>query len=111
MKYLPFNKFRFDPRKYYTIFIEIGIIISLLVFIIATKIPINTAEKIDFQQLTEQETVVIEDAIQTKQLESPAAPPPPQVPIEVPNSEIIEEPILNISADINFDEPLHIPPA
>ena len=110
MKYSTFNKFRFDPRKYYTIFIELGIIASLLVFIIATKIPISTAEKVDFQQLPEQETVVITDAIQTKQPELPAAPPPPMVPIEVPNSEIIEEQILNLSADISFDEPLDIPP-
>lgn len=36
----------------------------------------------------------MEEAIQTKQIETPPPPPRPPVPVEVPNDEIIEDEIL-----------------
>lgn len=98
-----------DLRKYYTIFFEAGLIISLLIFIGLTKIHIQPAEKqeVVFQ---DQEIVEMEEIIQTKQQERVPPPPRPPVPVEVPNDEIIEDFEIEIDAELNFRSDGHLPP-
>jgi protein TonB len=98
-----------DLRKYYTIFLQLGIIAVLLIFIVAMKVEF-ISEKQEVDLIDEQEVTEMEDIIQTKQEEKPPPPPPPEVPVEVPNDEIIEDQNININADINLDEPLEMPP-
>ena len=105
-----FNKSRFDPKKYYTIFFELGVICSLLIFIVATKIQLQPSTEVDTRTFDKQEIVTVEETIQTEQPERPPAPPVPRVPVAVPNSEIIEDEILSIDADFSYNEPLDIPP-
>ncbi|MDZ7683051.1 MAG: TonB family protein [Fodinibius sp.] len=57
----------------------------------------------------EQEVVKMEDVTQTKQEEKPPPPPAPQVPVEVPNDEIIEDQDININADLQMDQKLEMP--
>ncbi len=98
-----------DLRKYHTLFLEIGLIAVLLIFIVAMRVDFYPKEKkIIFTQ--QQEIFQMEDVIQTKQVDRPPPPPQPPVPIEVPNDKIIEEEILDFSADLNFDEQLELPP-
>lgn len=97
-----------DLRKYYTVFMELGLVVVLLIFIVAMKVDF-ASEKQKVDLIDEQEVVKMEDVIQTKQKETPPPPPRPQVPVEVPNDEIIEDQNLDISADINMDEPLQMP--
>lgn len=52
----------------------------------------------------------MEEVIQTQQEETPPPPPEPQVPVEVPNDEIIEDQEINLDADMNMNEPLDMPP-
>lgn len=109
MKY-PKNIFKRHLKEYYTIFLETGMILTLLSFIALTNIklqPANHSEELTFNN---QEIVEMEEIVATKQPESPPQPPRPAVPIEVPNSEIIEDEVLAIDAEINFDQPLEIPP-
>lgn len=101
---------KFDLRKYYTIFLETGMIITLLSFIVMMNIHLRPAEQDGITAFSSQEIVEMEEIQQTKQEEKPPSPPRPAVPVEVPNSEIIEEEIINIDAEIDFDESLHIPP-
>ncbi len=64
-----------DLKEYYTIFLEIGLIGSLLIFLVATNVDMRaTSEEIEYNQ--SQEVVSMEDIVQTKQLESvpPASP-------------------------------------
>ncbi len=98
-----------DLRKYYTVFWQLGLVVVLLIFIVAMKVDfISEQENTDLTD--EQEVTEMEEVIQTKQEEEPPPPPRPQVPVEVPNDEIIEDQNININADMNLDEPLEMPP-
>lgn len=98
-----------DLRKYYTIFFELGLIVTLLVFIVAAKVNLTGNQQvIDFTE--EQEIVQMEEVIQTKQEEKPPPPPRPPVPVEVPNDEILEDEILDINADLDLGQALDLPP-
>ncbi len=98
-----------DLRKYYTIFFQVGLIITLMVFIGLTRISITSSERAEFI-IAEQEIVEMEEIIQTKQ--QPPVPPPPRppVPVAVPNDVIIEDIDINIDAELDFMSDGHLPP-
>lgn len=97
-----------DLRKYYTIFFEVGLVLVLLIFIVAMRVEWrNTGENMDLTD--EQEVVDMEEVIQTEQEEKPPPPPRPQVPVEVPNDEVIEDQDINLDADMELDERLEPP--
>lgn len=98
-----------DLRKYYTIFLEVGLIVTLLVLIGAVKVNL-TSKKQDVKLTEEQEVVKMEEVIQTKQVEKPPPPPRPPVPVEVPNDEIVEDDIINLDAELDLDAPIDLPP-
>ena len=57
-----------------------------------------------------QEIVMMEEVVQTQHEKIPPLPPRPQVPVEVPNDEVIEELALNLDSEINMDQKLRLPP-
>ncbi len=98
-----------DRRNYYTVFLEIGMAAVLLIFIVAMKVEfVSEPPKTDLT--TEQEVTEMEDIVQTKQEETPPPPPKPQVPVEVPNDEVIEDQNIELNAEMSMDEPLEMPP-
>lgn len=101
---------KFDLKKYYTLILEVGIILSLSFTIAIMKINIKPRGDEGITIAATQEIIEMEDITQTKQQQRPPAPPRPAVPVEVPNSEIIEDEIIYIDAELIFDEPLTIPP-
>lgn len=103
------KKTKVDLRNYYTLFWELGLLLVLIVFLVATKIDLRTVNK-EVDLVQEQEVVQMEDIVQTKQEEVPPPPPRPQVPVEVPNDEIIEDTDIALDADFNMDQPLEMPP-
>lgn len=103
------KKSKADLKKYYTIFWELGLIAALLIFIAAAKVNLHSP-KSDVDLTNEQEVVEMEEVIQTKQIEKPPPPPRPPVPVEVPNDEVLEDQVINIDAELNFDDPLDLPP-
>lgn len=98
-----------DLRKYYTLFLQFGLIVALVSFIVAMRMDIR-AEQSDVNLIQEQEVIEMEEVIQTQQQEQPPPPPRPQVPVAVPNDEIIEDVEINLDADLNMDQPLEMPP-
>ena len=98
-----------DLRKYYTVFLELGLVVVLIIFIAAMKVDFRSAAQ-DTDLTEEQEVVEMEEIERTKQEEKPPPPPRPQVPVEVPNDEIVEDQDINLDAEINLDEPLDMPP-
>ncbi len=98
-----------DLRNYYTVFLQLGMVAVLLVFIVAMKVEF-VAEQPNTDLTEEQEVTQMEDIVQTKQEETPPPPPRPQVPVEVPNDEIIEDQNINLDAEMSLDEPLEMPP-
>lgn len=98
-----------DLRSYYTVLLELGLLVALVIFIVAVRVEIRS-EAPEEIQLSEQEIVEMEEIVQTRQMETPPPPPRPPVPVEVPNDEIIEDIDINIDADLALDGPLNLPP-
>lgn len=105
-----FNRiFPNDLKRYYTVLLEVGTIGSLLLFIGLTNLDLNTSDEGYLPEISKQDVISMEDMTQTEHLDQPPAPPVPKVPVEVPNSTVIEDEVLDISAEIDFDQPLEIP--
>jgi len=98
-----------DLRNYYTVFLQLGLIVALAIFILAVKVDL-TGESPEEYTLDEQEVVEMEEVIQTEQIETPPPPPRPPVPVEVPNDEIIEDVNIDINADFDINDRLEMPP-
>lgn len=98
-----------DLRNYYTVILEFGLILALVVFIGAIKMDLHSAAP-DEYTIEEQEIVEMEEIEITKHIETPPPPPRPPVPVEVPNDEIIEDVDINIDAELSLDGPLSAPP-
>ena len=98
-----------DIETNYTINLEIGFVIALLVLIAIFRVPLNPKSTVKFQQ-TQQETVKMEDVVQTKQAERPPPPPVPPVPVAVPNDAIISDSPVDLNSELNLNAPLNLPP-
>ncbi|MCC5943181.1 MAG: energy transducer TonB [Balneolaceae bacterium] len=98
-----------DLRNYYTVFLELGLLITLVVFIVAVRIDITSLGPEEIV-LDEQEVVEMEEIIQTRQIETPPPPPRQPVPVEVPNDEIIEDVDIDIGGDLDLGGSLSMPP-
>lgn len=99
----------FDLRKYHTIFLQIGLLITLMIFIGVTKIQINPSGEAEYE-VSEREIVQMEEIIQTRQEQVVPPPPRPQVPVAVPNDEIIEDVEITINADFSYSDDFMAPP-
>lgn len=98
-----------DLRSRYPVIAEIGLIVSLVLLIVAFRVQYSPETEFE---IPEQKQVVVEmeEIEQTQQIEKPPPPPRPPVPIEVPNDEVLEDEVLDIDAEIDFDEPVEVPP-
>jgi protein TonB len=111
-KYRKFSAYRkpeIDLRKYYTLFFEVGLIITLMVFIGLTRINFGPSGEQEYALQT-QEVVEMEEIIQTQQQKTVPPPPRPPVPVEVPNDVIIEDIDIDIDAELNFSSDGYLPP-
>ncbi|MGM0506665.1 MAG: energy transducer TonB [Bacteroidota bacterium] len=98
-----------DLRKYYTVFYQVGLVLTLLMFIIAMRLDLRSGEDEEYAA-EEQEIVEMEEVIQTEQIETPPPPPRPPVPQEVPDDEVIEDVDYDVDAEMDLDGPLDLPP-
>lgn len=96
-------------RDYYTIFLEIGLIITLLIFILIVRIEFNLSTQQEYV-VDVQEEVEIEEIVRTTQAIKVPPPPRPPVPVAVPDHEIIEDIEINIDAELDFAASAYIPP-
>jgi protein TonB len=99
-----------DLRKRYPLYVQVGLIASLVILIGAFKV--NFSPDSDFQVVqVEQEIVQMEEILQTKQVEKPPPPPKPPVPIEVPDDEVLEDEDLDLDVSLELDEEIvNLPP-
>ena len=99
-----------DLRSRYPIYVQIGLIASLLILIAAFNINFNPDSGFEVVQV-QQEIVQMEEIQQTKQIEKPPPPPKPPVPIEVPDDEVIEDEDLDLDVTLELDEEIvNLPP-
>lgn len=100
-----------DLKQNYLIRLEIGFVLSLLIFIAAVKMNIQPSGDGDTYVVDRQEEVFMEEIVQTKQELKAPPPPRPKIPVEVPNDEIIENEIIDIDAELDLDsEAMELPP-
>ncbi|SHL07865.1 energy transducer TonB [Rhodothermus profundi] len=99
-----------DLRKRYPLYIEIGLVVTLLLLIVAFRVEWRPKQEIQFV-MEEQEVVQMEEIIQTKQEVKPPPPPRPPVPVEVPDETMLEEEDLNLDAALDINEAItNVPP-
>ncbi len=99
-----------DLHSRYPLYIEIGLIVALLALIVAFNVEWRANDEFVIPD-QEQEVVAIEEVEQTKQIERPPPPPRPQVPVEVPDDEVLEDATIDLNAELDLDaEPTAPPP-
>lgn len=102
------NKLR-GRKGLYQATVEASLAVALILLLVAFKLDFRPeAEFLIAPEV--QEVAVLEEIEQTQQIEKPPPPPRPPVPVEVPNDEVLEEDVLALDAEIDFDEPADIPP-
>lgn len=109
MRLLNLKKPSADISSYYTIYLEIGMIITLLGMITLFKLDFQTEVK-ELQFEVRDEVIAIEEIVQTEQINRPPPPPRPPVPVEVSNDVFVEDIELNLDAELNLDQVLDVPP-
>jgi periplasmic protein TonB len=98
-----------DIHRFYRVKIQVGLIISLLAFIILFRV--NISFENEFEIFTyEQETIEMEEIIQTEHTQPPPPPPRPPVPVAVPNDAIIDEDVMLFDSEFLMDEAFELPP-
>lgn len=97
-----------DLRSKYTRFLEIGLIVSLALLIVAFKFfPKFEKKKGEIQAV--QELVNVEDIVHTKQENRPPPPPKPPIPIEAPSDNVLEDIEIG-STEIDLTSQIESPP-
>ena len=91
-----------DLQSTHGIFLKLGTITSLLIFIVLFRIDLSTETEFEIT-VVEQDVVTVEDVVMTRQHEMPPPPPRPSVPVEVTNDAVIEDEFLDFSTEIDFD--------
>lgn len=109
MRLLNLKKPSADLSAYYTIYLEVGMIVVLLSLITIFKVDFQTEVK-ELEFNMRDEVIAIEEIVQTEQITRPPPPPRPPVPVEVPNDLAIEEYELNLDASLDLQEALELPP-
>lgn len=100
-----------DLKQGYLIRMELGVILSLLIFITAVKVDIRPNQDKELIAVATQEEVFVQEIIQTKQEQKAPPPPRPVVPIEVPNDEVIEDEVIDLDAELDLDASvMELPP-
>ena len=97
-----------DLKNYYTVFLQVGLVLTLLICIGVVKLD-WVSEAPEVIVLDEQEIVEMEEIIQTRQIETPPPPPRQPVPVEVPNDQIIEDVTIDIG-ELDLGGSLDMPP-
>jgi protein TonB len=92
-------------RNKYPLFVEAGLVVSLVLLIVAVRVDIQTGQSFEVQ-MEEQEVVDMEEIQQTEQETEPPPPPKPPVPVEVPNNEVIENDDVDFDSSLDLDDRL-----
>jgi len=98
-----------DHKKNYNLHFQIGLIISLSIFLVVFNLTIKSdAQTMIMLELPEE--IMMEEVVQTKQVITPPPPPRPPIPIEVPNDEVIDDDIVALDLEFDLDGPMDLPP-
>lgn len=100
----PWKKAGLDYRSFYPLKLQAGLALALLLVIGAVNAPLRPRGSEVEYTLADQEVILLEEIVQTRQNQPPPPPPRPPVPIEVPNDVILENDELGLDATLDVDE-------
>jgi len=95
-----------DLRKQYPLFVQVGLVVSLLLLVVAFRVNLDTGQSFQVN-MQQQEVVEMEEIQQTEQETKPPPPPKPPVPVEVPNNEVIENEDVDFDSSLDLNESLN----
>jgi protein TonB len=96
-------------RSEYTIYLELGFIIALSLMIVMFKVELRSGTDFKIEAI-QQETVMTEEIIQTKQEVKAPPPPKPIVPVVVSNDAVIADNMeFDLSTELDLDAALELP--
>lgn len=101
MSVLNHKKKNADLRRSYIINVQLGTIVTLLLFIFLFRAPLQFEEHEGFEE-EEQEIIEMDDIVQTEPDDTPPPPPPPQPPEPAPEDEVVEDQFFDLESD--FEE-------
>lgn len=96
-------------RQLYRVALQGSLVAAILMVLLAVNVDYRPEAEF-LITVPEQQVAVMEEIQQTEHIERPPPPPRPPVPVEVPNDELLNEEPLALDAEIDFDEPLDVPP-
>ena len=100
-----------EIRPWYKLYIQFGLIVSLLVLTGLFRAPIRPSDDGLDLEMMQQEVVQMEEVQQTKQIEKPPPPPRPPVPVEVANDAVLDDIDLDLDASLDINEAISdLPP-
>ena len=105
---MKFKNFKADLRATYKRTLEISLIISLAILILAFKFFPHLQDQ-GLALEGPQELFTVEDIQQTKQENKPPPPPKPPIPIEAPSDDVLED-IEIEDTEIDFSAEIEAPP-
>jgi protein TonB len=109
MNLIKLKKPEADLYRLHKLYLQFGTITTLLLFIALFRINFTFDTSVDFTPM-EVEVVEVEEIITTVQEQRPPPPPRPSAPVEVPNDEFAIDDILDLDAELRFDDPIFMTP-
>lgn len=103
------RKTGFDLKRYYTLLLQAGLILTLFLFIIASNINLASFDSSIYDPV-ERELPKFEEIPPEIHIEKPPAPPRPQVPVPVPDDFIIDDVDIDLYSYDHFDDRFMSPP-
>ncbi len=98
-------------RTFYPVKVQAGFICSLLLLVGLVHSPLQPSDDSFEIRMAQQETIVMEEILQTRQELPPPPPPRPPVPIAVSDDTIVEDDELNLDATLDIaDAVIELPP-
>jgi periplasmic protein TonB len=94
-----------DLGRLYTLFAEVGMILSLTLLVVAFRLDIRI-EGASTDLLAEQPLIRAEEVAQTAQPETPPPPPRPLIPVVVPDEDILEDEIIRLDSGLDLGGPI-----
>jgi len=92
-----------EHKSHYRTMVMAGLVVSLGLMTTLVRLDIGTGESALDIRLVEQETVQMEEIVQTLQELKAPPPPRPPVPVEVPNDFQFDEEELDLDATLDLD--------
>jgi periplasmic protein TonB len=109
MNLIKLKKPEADLYRLHKLYLQFGTITTLLLFIALFRVNFSIDRDVDFTTM-EVEVVEVEEIITTVQEQRPPPPPRPSAPVEVPNDEFVTDEILDLDAELRFDDPIFMAP-